>query len=406
MFLENLRLALLALAANKLRSVLTTLGIIIGVAAVIAVVSIVQGLQFVITQDLQGMGATYVQVQRKVPEDRPGLVGRQVKLTWPDGQAVRQRVPGVRLITPVVRGLSEVRYLDRRYQPGAILGVNQDYQEVQNHAVDEGRFFSRIDLDNRRNVVVVGPKVAEELALGAEPVGKEIYVGTYPATVIGVTEKKGRSFTGSDLDDLVLVPFDAAVALFGRNAGDQVELEIQARSTAEVDPVKDAVERLLRQRHRIASGQPDDFEVRTQDELLSSVNKILGNVTAVVGGIVGIALLVGGIGIMNIMLVSVTERTREIGVRKAVGARRQDVLLQFLIEAVTLSLMGGAIGLGSGYGLGVLVAKLLPDWPPAHVPLWAVVLAFGFSAMVGIFFGSYPAGKAARLDPIDALRYE
>ena len=406
MFFENLRLAILALRANKLRSILTTLGIIIGVAAVIAVVSIVQGLQFVITKELQGMGATYIKVDREVPDQGPGLVARQVKLTWEDGQAIRDQVLGVRRITPIVRGFAEVKYRDRKYRPGAILGANQDYQEVQNHAVEQGRFFSRIDLDNRRNVAVVGPKVAEELALGPEPVGKEIYVGTYPATVVGVTEKKGRSFTGEDLDDLVLVPFDAAVALFGRNAGDQVELGIQARSTADVEQVKEGTARLLRRRHRLPPGQPDDFDVETQDELLKSVNQVLGSVTAVVGGVVGIALLVGGIGIMNIMLVSVTERTREIGVRKAVGARRQDVLLQFLIEAITLSLMGGAIGLAAGYGLGVAAAKLLPEWPPAHVPLWAVTVAFGFSALVGIFFGSYPAGKAARLDPIEALRYE
>jgi putative ABC transport system permease protein len=171
--------------------------------------------------------------------------------------------------------------------------------------------------------------------------------------------------------------------------------------------VKDGIKRLLRQRHRIAKDQPDDFQIILQDEILKTVGSVLGMVTAVVGGVVGIALLVGGIGIMNIMLVSVTERTREIGTRKAVGARRQDILIQFLIEAVTLSLVGGAIGLAAGYGLGAGVAKLLPgDWPPAHVPFWAVVLSFGFSAIVGIFFGIYPAGKAARLDPIEALRYE
>jgi putative ABC transport system permease protein len=174
-----------------------------------------------------------------------------------------------------------------------------------------------------------------------------------------------------------------------------------------VERVKDDITQLLRQRHKIPEGESDDFEVKLQDEILSSVDSILGNVTAVVGGVVGIALLVGGIGIMNIMLVSVTERTREIGVRKAVGARRQDVLVQFLIEAVTLSLVGGGIGLALGYGMGALVSTLLPgDWPPAHVPLWAVVVAFGFSAVVGVFFGIYPAGKAARLDPIEALRYE
>jgi len=405
-FLENFRLALGALYANKMRSILTTLGIIIGVAAVIAVVSIVQGLQFMITRELQGVGATYIVVRPDFGDrNGPGMVARSVKLTWDDGKAIREKVPSVRLITPVLNGRGQVKYGDRKHTPPSIQGVNQDYPDVANHTVDRGRFLSRVDLENRRNVVVVGQKVVEELDLGKRPLGKEIYVGTYPATVIGVMEKKGQSL-GRDLDDIVFVPFDAAVALFGRNAGDAVELRLQAQSTAVVEQVRGGIEHLLRQRHHVSGDQPDDFKVQIQEEILKTVNSILGNVTAVVTGVVGVALLVGGIGIMNIMLVSVTERTREIGVRKAVGARRQDVLLQFLIEAVTLSVLGGAIGLAAGYLLGAGVAKLLPDWPAAHVPLWAVALAFGFSAAVGIFFGIYPAGKASRLDPIDALRYE
>ncbi|HYG64605.1 MAG TPA: ABC transporter permease [Thermoanaerobaculia bacterium] len=405
-FLENFRVALEALRANKMRSILTTLGIIIGVAAVIAVVSIVQGLQYTITNELQGVGATFMVIQRDMQRNRPDMVVRQVRLTWEDGQALRERVPGIRLITPAMFGQSQVKYRERKHTPFAIIGVNQDWQDVNNHTVEQGRFFSRVDLENRRKVTVVGRKVVEELALGDDPIGKEIYIGTYPATVIGVMEKKGRAF-GFDQDDMVFVPFDSAVALFGRNAADAVELRLQARDTQSVEQVKDGITQLLRTRHQIPEGQPNDFQIQTQDEILDSVNSILGSVTAVVGGIVGIALLVGGIGIMNIMLVSVTERTREIGVRKAVGARRQDVLVQFLIEAVTLSLVGGGLGLAIGYGLGVLAASVLPgDFPPAHVPLWAVFLAFGFSAMVGIFFGIYPAAKASRLDPIEALRYE
>jgi putative ABC transport system permease protein len=209
-----------------------------------------------------------------------------------------------------------------------------------------------------------------------------------------------------DFDDIVYVPFSSAVVLFGRNVSDQVQIRLQAQSPDKVEQVKDGITRLLRQRHKIPGSEPDDFEIQTQDEILKTVNSVLGSVTAVVGGVVGIALLVGGIGIMNIMLVSVTERTREIGVRKAVGARRQDVLIQFLIEAVTLSLIGGGIGLALGYGLGAMAAKMIPGFPAAHVPLWAVGLAIGFSAGVGIFFGIYPAAKASRLDPIEALRYE
>jgi putative ABC transport system permease protein len=405
---ENFRVAFSAIRANKMRSVLTTLGIIIGVAAVIAVVSIVQGLQFMMNKEFQGVGATYMFV---FPDTQQGgghgvVLARQVKLTWEDGQAIREQVPGIRMITPMIMGSEVVKYRDRSHRPSAIAGVNADYPEVANHTVDRGRFISRVDLRHRRKVAVVGQEIVDELNLGADPIGKEIYLGSTPATVIGIMEERGQSL-GRNQDDLVFVPFDAALSLFGRSAGDQVQLHIQAANPEVVEEVKDGIQRVLRRRHHIGRGEEDDFEVVMQDEILSAVNRVLGGVTAVVGGVVSIALLVGGIGIMNIMLVSVTERTREIGVRKAVGARRQDILVQFLIEAVTLSLVGGGLGLALGYGLGVLVSAALPgDFPPAYVPFWAVGLAFGFSAVVGIFFGIYPAGKASRLDPIDALRYE
>jgi putative ABC transport system permease protein len=398
-FVENFRIAFSALRANLMRSILTTLGIIIGVGAVIAVVSIVQGLQYMFNQQFQGVGATFIMVMPD--QSRNENTARQVRLTWDDGKVIRDEVPGIRGITPVLTGATEVKYRDRHHRPDVIFGVNNDYPDVANHTVDRGRFISQIDLEHRRKVAVV-----DELKLGNNPIGKEIYVGDMPATVIGVMEERGQSL-GRNQDNLVFVPFDAALSLFGRNAGEKVSLYIQTTNTQVVDETKAGIQRILRQRHRIAKDDEDDFRVIKQDEILRITNNFLNSVTAVVGGVVGIALLVGGIGIMNIMLVSVTERTREIGVRKAVGARRQDILLQFLIEAVTLSLLGGAIGLLVGWGLGAAVASALPgDFPPARVPLWAAGLAFGFSAMVGIFFGIYPAGKASRLDPIDALRYE
>nr|MBP9826275.1 ABC transporter permease [Thermoanaerobaculia bacterium] len=298
-----------------------------------------------------------------------------------------------------------VKYGERQHTVQYLFGVSQDWPEVNNHEVDQGRFFSRVDMVHRRKVAVIGQKVAEELGL-TDPVGKEVYVGSLPVSIIGVMEKRGQAL-GQNMDDLVFIPFDTAVNLLGRSAGDQIQLRLQAVDAASVDQVKDGITQLLRQRHKIAEGQPNDFDVMLQDEILKSVGSILGMITTVIGAVVGVALLVGGIGIMNIMLVSVTERTREIGVRKAVGARRQDILVQFMIEAVTLSLVGGGIGLAAGWGLGALVSSLLPgDWPPAHVPFWAILIAVGFSAVVGIFFGIYPAGKASRLDPIDALRYE
>ena len=404
-FVENFRIAFSALRSNLMRSILTTLGIIIGVGAVIAVVSIVQGLQYMFNQQFQGVGATFVMVLPDAGRNN-NTSARQVRLTWDDGKAIRDDVPGIYQITPVLTGAAEVKYRDRHHRPDVIFGVNSDYPEVANHTVDRGRFISQIDLEHRRKVVVVGQEVADELKLGDNPIGKEIYVGDMPAMVIGVMEERGQSL-GQNRDNLVFVPFDAALSLFGRNAGDRVSLYIKTSGPEVVDETKDGIQRVLRQRHRIGKDDPDDFRVIKQDEILRITNTFLNSVTAVVGGVVGIALLVGGIGIMNIMLVSVTERTREIGVRKAVGARRQDILVQFLIEAVTLSLLGGAIGLLAGWGLGAAVASALPgDFPPARVPLWAAGLAFGFSAMVGIFFGIYPAGKASRLDPIDALRYE
>ncbi len=405
-FLENFRIAIAALRANKMRSILTTLGIIIGVAAVVAVVSIVQGLQFMISRELEGVGATFIAIDPDFGRNIPGVAARQIKLTWEDGMAIRERVAGVRFMAPVLIGQQAVKYRDRQHEPDFIFGTNQDWPEVANYWVERGRFFSRLDLEGRKKVTVIGANVVEELKLGNDPVGKEIYIGQYPATVVGVMEEKGQAL-GMDYDDLVYLPFDSAVQIFGRQSADLVRLRLQAGNAEDVEQVKDQITALLRQRHKIPQGEPNDFQIATQDEILETTGAILRGTTAVVGGVVGIALLVGGIGIMNIMLVSVTERTREIGTRKAVGARRQDVLVQFLIEAVTLSLLGGTIGLLLGYGGGVLAVSLLPgDFPPAHVPLWAIILAFGFSSLVGIFFGIYPAAKAARLDPIEALRYE
>ncbi|MEO8505245.1 MAG: ABC transporter permease, partial [Acidobacteriota bacterium] len=260
-FLENLRIALSALRANKMRSILTALGIIIGVAAVVAVVSIVQGLQFMITKELQGVGATYVMVLPFRDQNQgPGIAARQVKLTWDDGQAILAQVPGVKLITPLIGGRAKLKYLDRQHDPDFIFGVNDNWPDISNYSVDRGRFFSRLDLEQRRKVIVVGPKIVDELRLGTDPVGKEIYVGSVPATVIGVMEKRGVSL-GTDIDNLAFIPFDTALTIFGRTAGESVQLRMQAESTGVVDQVKDGIKRLLRQRHKIVKDQPDDFQI-------------------------------------------------------------------------------------------------------------------------------------------------
>lgn len=402
---ENIAIAFGAIRANALRSLLTTLGIVIGVAAVIAVVSIVQGLQHLVTKELQGVGATYVMVMPDAGRSGPGVVSRQVRLTWEDGQAIRDQVPGIVAMTPVLVGSQQLVHRDQQHR-ALVIGASESWPEVNNHTVDRGRFFGRIDVARRGLVAVVGEKVVEELGLGENPLGAEITIGSLPFVVVGVMEKRGQTL-GQDSDDLVFVPFETGLSLFGRSAGDQIQLRLQAESAEVVERVRDDIKSLLRKRHNLGADDKDDFQILLQDQILDTFTSILGSVTVVVGGVVGIALIVGGIGIMNIMLVSVTERTREIGLRKAIGARRRDILVQFLVEAVALSLVGGVLGVAAGWGLGALVSAVLPgDWPAAYVPLWAVALAFGFCSLVGIGFGIYPAGKAARLDPIEALRYE
>jgi len=402
--LENLRIAIRAILANSMRSVLTTLGIIIGVAAVIAVVAIVQGLNHVIATQLEGVGVTFIRVAPRIAAFDPELAGREVRLTYEDGLAIMERSTTLRYYNPVLFTSSPVAFGDRS-RNFTVLGVGEHHQEVANHWVEQGRFFGRLDIDRHAPVCIVGRSVIEDLELPENPLGREITVGGAALTIVGVMEEKGELFA-QDQDAVVLLPITTAMDVYGRAASDLLILQFQARSAEVVERAKDEIVRVLRERHRIPPGGKDDFEVALQSELLETTGSILGTVTSVVAAVVSVALLVGGIGIMNIMLVSVTERTREIGIRKAVGARRSDILVQFLIEAVTLSALGGVLGILAGWGLGVLGAKAIPGFPSAHVPLWAVALGFGFAAGVGVFFGVYPAAKAAALDPIEALRHE
>ncbi|MCU0293603.1 MAG: ABC transporter permease [Thermoanaerobaculaceae bacterium] len=404
MLYENFRIALRSILANKMRSFLTTLGIIIGVAAVIAVVSIVQGLNFWISDQLQGVGATYILVVPNNDPNNPDHAGRDIRLTYEDGQSILDRVPEIAAFTPIFFTGEQVRVRDRSATP-FVFGVGASYQDVVNHWVEKGRFFSDLDQKKRARVCLVGGKVVEDLGLPSEPLGVDIAVGRATYTIIGVMEKKGE-FLGQNRDSLVIIPFSTAREVYGEDALRQIRLDFKARAPQDVDRAKELMTAILRDRHGLGKGISNDFEILLQEEILKTTSTILGTITKVVGAVVGIALLVGGIGIMNIMLVSVTERTREIGVRKAVGARRADVLMQFLIEAITLSALGGTLGIFLGWGMGALGAAAIPGFPSAHVPVWAVFLAFGFASVVGVFFGIYPAGKAARLDPIESLRYE
>ena len=277
-----------------------------------------------------------------------------------------------------------------------------------NHWVDHGRFFTPLDVEAKKRVCTIGEQIAEKLSLGDDPIGKTIRINDTAFTVVGIMESKGSSF-GQDRDDLVLIPFSTAGLLYGADAMRSIRLDLQARDAARIDLAKEQIKEILRTRHQIKKGKKDDFRIILQEEILKTVSKVLTSTSLIMGAVVGIALLVGGIGIMNIMLVSVTERTREIGVRKAIGARRQDVMLQFLIEAITLSGVGGVLGIIGGMGLAAATRALIARWidfPQVFTPIWAIALAFGFCAILGVIFGIYPAAKASKLDPIDALRYE
>jgi putative ABC transport system permease protein len=406
MFFENVKIALRAIGANKMRSILTVLGVMIGVAAVIAVVSLVQGMQYKLSEDLQSVGSNYIEVFPDSGEGR-GLPQKLPELTVEDGEAVRKATPAIKEYTPLF--LSNVQTKrGETHHAVQLMGVSAAYQDVFNNWVERGRFFSAVDAESKKRVCVIGQTVAEKLELGGDPIGKAIQVDGNGFTVVGVMEKKGGSF-GQDRDDVVLIPFATASSIWGAENMKRLILAFQMRSGSDLDLVEEQTTDILRARHHLKKDQKSDFRVLAQEEILKLISKALTTTTVVMGAIVGIALLVGGIGIMNIMLVSVTERTREIGIRKAIGARRGDVLLQFLIEAIALSGLGGGIGVAGGYLLANAARfflKRLLELPPVHTPLWAITIAFTFCAMLGVIFGIYPAAKASKLDPIEALRYE
>ncbi|HUP61877.1 MAG TPA: ABC transporter permease [Thermoanaerobaculia bacterium] len=387
-----------------MRSTLTVLGVMIGVAAVIAVVSIVQGFQQKIAGDLNEIGAGFIEVfpqgDRRKPFDVP-------ELTVEDGLAVRRQVPQLREFSPFYISSAELRHRDARHTT-QIYAVNRSYPEIVNHWVETGRFFTPVDEEQKKRVAVIGLEVAEQLELGENPIGKSIQVDANSYTVIGVLEKKGGSF-GQNQDDVLLIPFSTATVVYGPENMRRLVLAFQMDEGADLEQVRTQVRDILRTRHRLEKGERDDFQLLAQEEMLKVISGILGGATAILGGVVAIALLVGGIGIMNIMLVSVTERTREIGIRKSIGARRADVLVQFLIEAIVLSGFGGLVGIAGGFAVANLARMIISRWidfPATHTPFWAVAGAFTFCAVLGVIFGIYPAAKASKLDPIEALRYE
>jgi len=404
-----IRMALASLRVNKLRTALTMLGIIIGVAAVIAMVSVGAGAQERIAEQIRSMGSNLIVVYPGAQTSggiRWGL-GSQQTLTEEDARAIAVEVTSAEVAAPLVRGSAQTIFGNLNWST-VINGVTPDYLEAREWPIVSGRMFGTQDVEGASKVAVLGDTVWHSLFGDTDPVGQTIRIKKVPFTVIGVLEPKGQSAFGQDQDDLVLIPLSTAKKkVLGVNKSNPRavgQISVRVRDADLMGDAEEQIRGILRQRHRLQPGQDDDFQVRVLAEMFAAQEESARVMTMLLAAIASVSLLVGGIGIMNIMLVSVTERTREIGLRMAVGARGRDILAQFLVEAVTLSAVGGLMGVGVGLLVSFVIANLA-EWS-TDVSIQAVILAFTFAGIIGVFFGFYPAQKASRLDPIEALRYE
>lgn len=404
LFTELLKMAGLSLIANKLRTFLTMLGIIIGVCSVIAMVSVGQGVKKNVVDSISRLGSNMLIVMAG-SSNRGGVrggAGSVKTLTYDDAQAIKSKIKNVDYVSPTVQTTSQVVYGHENWST-TVTGVIPEYVAIQSLTMQSGIFFSNHDVDVRNRVAVIGTTVATNLFGSVNPVGKKIRIGNAPYTVIGLIASKGQSSGGQDQDDTVLIPLTTAQErLLGITYVRSVNVQVSSQD--KMDEVQANIEKLLRQRHRIRAGTDDDFNVRNLTSLMETMNETTTMITLLLGSIAGISLLVGGIGIMNIMMVSVTERTREIGIRKAIGATYNSIMLQFLIESTMISILGGIIGIFIGVGAAQAISKFGNF--TTVISGASIIASFCFSLFVGIFFGMLPARKAARLDPIDALRYE
>jgi len=404
LFKESVRIAFTALFANKLRSALTMLGIIIGVGAVIAMVSVGMGVRQQVQTSIASLGSNMLIVS-------PGsassggvrqAAGSNVKLKLEDADAIKSKIKNIDYVSPTVSNSYQIVNGNQNWK-SSVQGVTPEYMAIRSLTVGTGSFITAGDLNSRSRVAVIGTTVATNLFATANPVGQNIRINNSPYKVIGVLESKGQSSMGQDQDDVVIVPLTTAQErLMGITYVKSIN--IQVSDAAKMDQVQSEVETLLRQRHRIDSGKEDDFSVRNLTSIMQTMTDTTTMITLLLGSIAAISLLVGGIGIMNIMMVSVTERTREIGIRKALGATFQNIMMQFLIESIVIGIVGGAIGVVVGYAS----ARAISTFGGFQTVITAapIFLSFFFSVGIGLFFGIYPARKAALLDPIEALRYE
>jgi len=406
-FLQTLKIALRALRTNKMRSFLTMLGIIIGIAAVIAMMAIGAGARYVISQQIASIGSNIILVLPGSTTSgglRTGSGGAQT-LTSDDVKAIVNECPSVDMAAPTIRSSGLAVYGNMNWST-VIMGTTPEFFVIREWSLASGRSIEQQDVDGAAKVCLLGQTVAENLFGSADPVGKIIRLKKVPFTVIGLLERKGQSPQGQDQDDAIFVPLRTAQrnlvrSQFPNSVG---AVMVKARSEELLGKAEEEVQSLLNQRHRITNSKEPDYSTRNLSEILAVAEQSSKAMSLLLGVVASISLVVGGIGIMNIMLVSVTERTREIGIRMAIGARRNDILLQFLTEAVLLTMIGGLTGIILG-SVGATIVSTLLSWPTL-ISVESITLAFVFSAMVGIFFGFYPARKAASLNPIDALRYE
>ena len=411
---EIIKMAWSSMRANKLRSLLTVLGVIIGVSTVIAMVSLIQGLNESFKRQVQSFGSNTIYIRKWRPQviigELPDSLRQRRAFTMADAEAILERCPAVRAVSPLnfLDDPQPVRYRRKETKPTFILGTSQAYQETNGYNVSSGRFFTETEVEHRAQVCVVGGATLEALFPHQDAVGQIVHIGKVPFRVVGELESRGR-FLGQSLDEIVMIPYTDVNKYFPADKSsflkaDEVLLNAVAVSPDRIDEAISQITETLRVRRGLKAHQESNFAALTDETLLNLYNQVTGAFYLLMIAVAFLSLLVGGIGVMNIMLVSVTERTREIGVRMAMGAKRSSILMQFLIEAVALTGTGGAIGILIGFALAKLVDVVTPL--PSGVPLWSVLAGLAFSGSVGLFFGIYPAVRASRLDPVEALRYE
>ncbi|GBD95123.1 macrolide export ATP-binding/permease protein MacB [bacterium BMS3Abin05] len=402
---ESLWMAIESIRTNKARAILTTIGIVFGVLAIIAMQTLVQGFNTKVGKELSIIGSSTFYVQ-KYPAIRTGHMQKyrnRKNITMKEVNAIEARATLLKLVSPDDDQFGiTVKYRDRHTNPMVMAkGGNEFWALVSGYMLKEGRFITHDDVRGNRNVVILGMDVVDKLFPFEDPLGKSVLMNGHKMRVIGVFEEKGKIF-GFSQDNVIFMPITTFFRYFGTRRS--ISIAMQADRPQLIPAAIDQVTGILRAVRKVPPGKPNDFEIVTRESLLDTWNKISSYISIVATAIAAMSLLVGGIGIMNIMLVTVTERTREIGIRKAIGAKRKDILWQFIVEAVILSEIGGIIGVILGVGGGKILGIALRM--PSAVPIWAVLLAIGFSSLIGLFFGIYPASKAAKLNPIEALRYE